>query len=168
MAEPALQRGPPLDLAHHGGVVTDPGVEAEVAAVHLAQPDRFGLAGGDPGGELLHRGHGIVGHAEGAGEHVRAATGQYPECGVRAGHARGHLVEGAVATEPDHHVEPPPGGVLGEARGVATTVGLDDFHLVAPVAAVGGEGAVHHHGVAGRHRRREGVHHEQDSQGDER
>ena len=47
--------------------------------------------------------------------------------------------------------------------GVAASVGLHDLHLVALA-----EGAMHDDGVACRHRRREGIHHEHDPQEAER
>ena len=55
---------------------------------------------------------------------VRANTfvdppGQRAERGVGAGDAGGHLVERAVAAEADDDVDAAPGGVVGEAGGVA-------------------------------------------------
>jgi hypothetical protein len=78
------------------------------------------------------RGHRVVRHAEGAGEHVGRAAGEHAERGVGAGDAGGHLVERAVAAEADHHVEPAAGGVLGEAGGVTATVRLDDLDVSLP------------------------------------
>ena len=95
---------------------------------------------------------------------VRANTfvdppGQHAEGGVGAGDPGRHLVERAVAAEADDDVDVAPGGVGGEAGGVAAAVRLDELDLV-----VAGEAALHDDGVARRHRRRERVDDEQDPQ----
>ena len=67
---------------------------------------------------------------------VRANTlveppGSTPSAVSRAGDAGGHLVQRAVAAEADDDVDAAARRVLGEAGGVAATVGLDDLDLVA-------------------------------------
>jgi hypothetical protein len=102
----------------------------------------------------------IVGQTERAGEDVGRAAGKHPERGVGAGDPGGHFVEGAIAPEADHDVEASTGGVVREPGGVSPAVGLDDLDVVAPA-----EAAMHDHGVARRHRRCEGIDHQQDPQG---
>ena len=143
MAEPALQRRPPLDRGDDGGVVADAGVEAEEAPVDPAQADRLDVAGVDAAGQQLDGGDRVVGQPDRAGEHVRRAAGQHAEGGVGAGDAGRHLVQRAVAAEPDDDVDAAAGGVVGEAGGVAAPVGLDELDLV-----VAGEPAVDDDGVA--------------------
>ena len=70
------------------------------------------------------------------------------------------LVQRAVAAEADDDVDAAAGGVVGEAGGVAAAVRLDELDVV-----VRGQPAVHDDRVAGRHRRRERVHDQQDPQG---
>ena len=147
-------------VAHDGGVVADAGVEAEEPPVDLAQADRAEVAGVDAVGQQLDGGDGVVGQPDRAGEHVRRAAGQGAERGVGAGDAGGHLVERAVAAEADDDVGAAAGGVVGEAGGVAAAVRLDELDVV-----VAAQPAVHDDRVAGRHRRREGVHHQHDAQG---
>jgi len=74
----------------------------------------------------------------------------------------GDLVEGTVAAEADDHVDAAPCGVLGEAGGVAATVGLDHLDIVAAA-----ELALDDDGVARRDGAGEGVHHEKDPQADD-
>ena len=74
----------------------------------------------------------IVGQPDRAGEHVRRAAGEHAERGVGAGDAGRHLVERAVAAEPDDDVDVAPGGVEGEAGGVAATVRLDELDVGDP------------------------------------
>ena len=69
------------------------------------------------------------------------------------------FVEGAVASEADDDVDPASDRVVGEPGGVASTVGLDDLDVVTTA-----EAAMDDHGVACRHRRGEGVDHQQDPQ----
>ena len=159
VAEPALQRRPPLDSGDDGGVEADAGVEAEEASVDPTEPDRLHLAGIDPGSEQVDGGDGIVGQADRAGEHVRRTAGQDPEGGVGAGDASRHLIERAVATEGDDDVDVAPGGVGGEAGRVAAPVGLDQLDRM-----VAGEAALHDDGIARRHGRGERVDDEQDAQ----
>jgi hypothetical protein len=154
-----FMRGAPLDLLHHGCVVPDAGVEAEVATVHLAEADRFDVASSDAGGQQLHGGDRVVGHAQRSGEHVGAAAGKHPQCCVGAGDPGGHFVERAVAAVADDHVDTSPRRILSEAGGVTATVRLDDLDGVAACR----QGAVNDDRVARRHRRRERVHHEQDA-----
>jgi hypothetical protein len=135
-------------------------VEAEVAAVHLPEPDGTQIGGIDAVGEVLGGLDRIVGQTEGACEHIGRPAWQHSERSVGAGDAGGHFVEGAVAPESDHDVEPATGGVVREPGGVSPTVGLDDVDVVAPA-----EAAMHDHGVARRHRRCEGIDHQQDPQG---
>ena len=137
MPEPPLQLRPLLDRRDHRGVEADTGVEAEEPAVDPAQPDRSEVAGVDAAGEQLDRGDGVVGQADRAGEHVRRAARQRAEGGVGAGDAGGDLVERAVAAEPDDDVDAAPGGVVGEAGGVAAAVGLDELDLVVAATAAG-------------------------------
>ncbi len=159
MTQPALHRAAPLDLLDHRSIEADPGVETEVPAVHLAEADRAEVSGVDAVGQFVDGGHRVVGHAECAGEHVGGTAGQHAECGVGAGNTRGDLVQGAVAAETDHHVDTTSRSIVGESRGVAPTVCLDHLHVV-----FAAQSPVHDHGVACRHRRGEGVDHEQDPQ----
>ena len=159
MAEPPLHRSTLLDLAYDGGVVPDARVEAEVPTVDVAEADRPDVACGDAVGQQLHRSNRIVGHAEGAGEHVGAAARQRAERGLGTGHTGGDLVERAVAAEADDDIDATAGGILGEPGGVSAAIGLDDLDVVAL-----GESSVHDHGVARRHRGGERVDDEQDAQ----
>ena len=138
-------------------------MEAEEPAVDLAQADRAEVTGVDAADQQLDGGDGVVGQPDRAGEHVRRAAGQGAERGVGAGDARRHLVQRAVAAEADDDVDAAPGGVVGEAGGVAAAVRLDELDVV-----VAAQPAVHDDGVARRHRRRERVHHEDDPQADDR
>ncbi len=146
MAQPPLHAGAALDLADDGRVVADAGVEAEVPTVHMAEPDGADVVRGDPVGQQLHRGHGIVGHPERAGEDVGAASRKRAERRVGSRHAGGDLVERSVAAEPDDDVDPPSRRVLGEANCVAAAIRLDDLDVVALT-----QRTVHDHGVARRH-----------------
>ena len=101
----------------------------------------------------------IVGQPDRAGEDVRRSAGEHPERGVGAGDPGRHLVERAVAAEPDDDVDVAPGCVEGEPCGVPTAVRLDEFDLVIPR-----ETSLHDDRVARRDRRREGVDDEQDAQ----
>ncbi len=105
VAEPALQRRPLLDRGDDSGVVADARVEAEEPTVDLAEADRPEVAGVDAVGQQLDGRDRVVGQADRAGEHVRRSARQRAERGVGAGDARGHLVERAVATEPDDDVD---------------------------------------------------------------
>ena len=160
MPEPPLQRAAALHPFDDRGVEADAGVEAEVAAVDLAEADRPEVGGVDAVGEQLDRDDRVVRHADRAGEHVGRPAGQHAERRLGAGDPGGDLVERAVATVADHHVEAATGRVVGEARGVAAAVRLDDFDVVAAA-----QPAMDHHGVARRDRRGERVDDEQDSQG---
>ena len=88
MAEPSLQRSALLDAFDDRGVEPDAGVEAEVATVDLAEPDRTEVVGVDAVGEILDGLDRVVRHAERAGEHVGRPAGQDAEGGVGAGDAR--------------------------------------------------------------------------------
>ena len=159
VAEPALQRRPPFDGGDDRGIEADPGVEAEEAPVDPTQTDRPQVAGVDAASEEVDGGNRIVGQPDRAGEHVGRPSGQHAESGVGAGDARRHLVQRAVAAEPDDDVDVAPSGVEGEPGGVPATVRLDQLDLV-----VAGKAALHDDRVARRDGRRERVDDEQDPQ----
>ena len=133
LSEPAL-----LDPLDDRRVEPDAGVEAEEPSVDPAEPDRAEVGGVDAAGQQLDRFDRVVRHADRAGEHVGRTAGQHTERRLAAGDAGGHLVERAVATEPDHHVDAATGGVVGEPGGVAAAVGLDDLDVVPAGSAVDG------------------------------
>jgi hypothetical protein len=158
MAEPPLQRRPSFHRIDHRSVVPDARVEAEEPSVHAPESDRSEIGGVDPAGEQVGGAHRIVRHAEGAGEHVGGTARQDPERGVGAGDPGGDLVQRAVTAVADDHVDAPARRIVSEPCGVTPSVGLDDLDVV-----TAREPAVHHHRVARRHRRREGVDDEQDA-----
>ena len=161
MADPALDRGPPFHELHHGGVVADAGVEAEVPAVHLAEPDRAGVVGVVEGdGEHLDRADRVVREPDRSGEDVRRAAREHTECGVRSGDAGGDFVQCAVAAEPDDDIDAASRGVLREPGRMAPPVRLDERHFVPS-----GQLLMDHDGVPRGDRRRERVDDEQQSQG---
>ena len=161
MAEPALQRGVPLDRLDDRGVVADAGVEAEEAAVDAAEPDRAHVGGVDAAARAgRRRATGSFGRPSVRANTLVEPPGQHAERGVGAGDAGRHLVERAVAAVADDDVDAAPGGVVGEAGGVPAPVGLDELDVV-PLR----QPPVHHDGVARRHRRGERVDDEQDPQG---
>ena len=143
VAEPTLERAVTFDAFDHGGIEADPGVEAEVAAVDLAQTDRSKIGCIDAVREVVGRLDRIVRHAKGAREHVRRAAREHAERGVRAGDPGGDLVQRAVPAETDHDIDAATGGVMCETSGVSASVGLDELDLVALA-----EAAMHDHRVA--------------------
>ncbi len=159
MTEPPLHPCPALDFAYHRSVVADAGVEAEVPAVHVAEPDGADLVGGDPVGQQPHCGDGIVGHPECSGEHIGAAARKRAEGSVGSGDAGGDFVQGSIAAESDDDVDPASGCILSESDRVTTAIRLDDLDVVALA-----EGAVYDHGVARRDRGGKRVDNQQDAQ----
>ncbi len=160
-----------FDLLYDRRVEPDAGVEAEVAAVDLAESDRADRLGVDAADEVLDGGDRIVRHAEGACEDVGRTTGEYAERAVGAGDSGRHFVECSVAAVPDHDVDPASGGVVCEARRMSTPVGLDDLDRMASNGAAGqaadtlAESPLDDDGVARRDRRRERVDDQHDPQG---
>ena len=108
--------------------------------------------------QVTGRFDGVVGQPDRAGEHVRRAARQRRQRRLGAGEAVGDLVERAVAAEADDHVDAVVGRPLGQAGGVAPTVGLDHRDLV-----VRGERLLDHDPAPRRHRGRRRVHDEQES-----
>ena len=159
MAEPALQRCPPLDGLDDCRIEPDPGVKAEEPPIDAAEGDGAQVAGIDSVGEQFDGCDRVVGKADRSCEHVRRSTRQDAKGGLGAGDARRHLVERAVAAEADHDVDAPPRRVVGEARCVPPPVRLDDLDVVAAA-----QPTLDHHGVPRRHRGRKRVDDEQDAQ----
>ena len=162
MAEPALQRGAAARrLAHDRGVVADAGVEAEEAAVDLAETDRADVGGVDAVGEQVSGARPGRWAARACGRRRWSMPpGSTPSAVSVPAMPGRHLVQRAVAAEADDDVDAAAGGVVGEAGGVPAPVGLDELDVVALR-----QRAVHDHGVACRHRRGEGVDDQQDPQG---
>jgi hypothetical protein len=143
----ALERRPPLDLAHHLGVEPDADVEQEVPAVRRAEPDRLDGAPGQPGQQVTGRLDRVVREPHRPREHVGRPSRQHGERGVGAGEAVGRLVQRAVAAEDRDHLDADVGRALGEAGGVAPAAGLGEGHVV-----VGPEGLLDDHPTPGGHR----------------
>ena len=160
MTEPSLPRSTSFDAFDDRRVEPDARVEAEVPAVHLAEPDRTEVVGVDAVGEILDSLDRVVRHAERASEHVGRPAGEDSEGGVGTGDARRDFVERAVAAESDDDVEPPPSGIVGESGGVTATVRLDHLDVVITAQA-----SMHDHGVARRDRGGERIDDEQNLQG---
>ena len=127
MAQPALPRAAFLDPLDDRGVEPDAGVEAEEPSVHPAQADRAQVGHVETAGQQFDGGNGVVRHPDRPGEHVGRTAREHPERRVGAGDTGGHFVQRAVAAEPDHHIDPASGGVVGESGGVAAAVRLDDL-----------------------------------------
>ena len=157
VAEPALHRGVPLDLADDGGVEPDPGVEAEEPP--LTRPSPIGRMSPAliPFASRSTAAIGSFGRPERAGEHVRRSAGEHAQRGVGPGDPGRDLVERAVAAEADDDVEPAPCRIGRVPRRVPAPVGLDDLDVV-----VACEPSVDDDRVASRDRRRKRVDHEQD------
>ena len=116
---------------HYRRVVTNAGVETEVAPVDPAETDWFDVFAVDAIGEFLYGEHRIVWHAERPCKHVRAPSGKRAEGRLGTGDPGGDLVECAVAAESDDDIDTASSCVLGETRGMTAPVRLDDFHVVA-------------------------------------
>jgi hypothetical protein len=128
------------------------------AQVWIAEADRNDVLPIEGSDQLLNGQRRIVRHAECPGKDVGRAPRQHREGRLAAGDSGGHLVQGAVAAKGHHGVEAPAGGILGETSGMAAAVGFHHLDVV-----VAGQVLVDHHGVAGGHRRGEGVHDQQES-----
>ena len=135
-----------LDGPDDGGVESDAGVEAEEAAVHPSESDRPEVASVDTGGEQIGGCHRVVRQAERPSEHVRRPAGEYAECGVGTGDASRDLVQCAVAAVPDHDIDAPARGIMGEPGRMAAPIGLDDLDVVPA-----GETPVHDDRIASGH-----------------
>jgi electron transfer flavoprotein beta subunit len=142
------------------GVVADAGVEAEVTTVRLAEAHALDLVALDGPIKLGEGDHRVVGYAERAHEDVGRPAREHGECGVAPRETGGHLVQGAVAAEGDHGIEPAGSRVLGETGGVTPLVGLDHLHVVVACQVL-----VDQDGVLGGHRGGERIDDEKNSQG---
>ena len=134
-------------------------METEIAPVGLTQTDALYFAVFQPGNKLGECNHGVVGKPKCAHEHVCRSTRQHGERGVAAGQTCGHFVQGSVATESHHGVEPPRSRILGKTGCMAALVGLHHLHVV-----VTGKVLVDQHRVSGSYRRGERVDNQQYSQ----
>ena len=137
-------------MFHHRGVVSDAGVEGEVATVRLAKTDAFNFVAINAGHQLRERNHRVVSNAECANKNVCRTAGQHGKCGVAAGEAGGNFVQGAVAAKTHYGIQPTGCRVLGKPSGVAAFVCFHHLHVV-----VLGKVLVDEHGVAWCDRRRE-------------
>ena len=159
MTEPSFQRGVLLDGAHHGGVESDPGVEAEEPAVDAPEADRPKVTSFDAARQQIGSRNGVVRHAERTSKHIGGTAGQDPQGGVAAGNSGGDLVERSVAAVADDHVDTPPRRVVGEPGGMTASVRFHHLDIV-PLPQT----SVNDHCVACRDRRRKRVDDQQDSQ----
>ncbi len=146
MSEIALESCASLYPFHNGSVVAESGVEREVTTIGSAEPDRGDVVSIKRVNNVLHGFHRIIGHTESAGKHVGRPAGQNSQCGIGAGHTRGHLVEGAIAAVGHHHIDATTSRVFGETSGVTPSVGLHHLHIM-----VLGQALVHRDGVFRRH-----------------
>lgn len=131
----ALESRPPLHLGHRRRVEAHTHMEEEVAAVYRAQPDALDAPGVEGVEEVAGGLDGVVGQADGAGEHIGGPPGKRRQGTGGAGESVGGLIEGAIATEYDHHIGARRRRPLGEAGGMAAPTGLGEGDGV-----IGGEG----------------------------
>jgi hypothetical protein len=149
MARVPLQRGAALHLRDHGGVEPHADVEEEVPAVHRAEADAAARVAIERSEQLARGLDGVVGHADGAREHVGRPARHHTQRGARPRQAVGRLVQRAVTSEDHHGVDVTGGGVLGQPERVPAPARLGDGDVV-----VGRERLADHDARPGRHRRR--------------
>ena len=119
-----------FDFLDNRRVVPNARVKAEISIVDPAQSNWFDRTMVDAICQLLDGEYRIVRHSQGARKDVGASAGKYPQRGVGASEPCSYLVQRAVAAVTDNDVNTPAGRILREPRGMAATIGLDDFNLV--------------------------------------
>ena len=144
MAQPPLQLTETLHPSHHRSVKAHTHVKAEVPTVDVTQPDAPDGVVAEARQQLNGCPPRLVLKPQLPGKYVGGPPGQHPQCGWAADQTVGHLVDGTVAAQRDHHLHAPGRRPLGKASGMTATMGLHHFQLV-----LGGEGILDDHPIAG-------------------